>query len=161
LKLAEQRGSSSVLSALALILALSMPRVRGKPRRGAGWYATESRRKRHRKFERAMIMAEQRRRRVNTAESSPPRTFVEEVPNMELPPDFSESRMFTVPNNWNPPTCIAEAEAPPRSRNTSGPCEAIDEEATTCLVEEEPPAGTTESQPTREQPGHKEIDDKS
>ena len=45
LKLAEQRGSSSVLSSLALILALAMPRVRGKTRRGVGWYATESRRK--------------------------------------------------------------------------------------------------------------------
>jgi len=161
LNLAEQRGSNNVLSSLALILALSMPRVRGKPRRGAGWYAAESRRKRHRKFERAMIMAKYRRRQVNTVEILPPKTFVEEVPNMELPPDFSESKMFTVPDNWNPPTCIAEAEASPCSRNTSGPCETIDEEATTCLVEEEPPTSTTESQPTREQLGHKETYDKS
>jgi hypothetical protein len=114
-KLAEQRCSCGVLGVLALLLAPAMPRLRGKPRRGAGWYAADSRRKRHRKFQRAVSMAKQRRRRVNTVASSPPRTFVEEDPDMELPPDFSESRMFIVPDNWDPPTCIAEAEALPRS----------------------------------------------
>jgi hypothetical protein len=60
LKLSKQRGSSSVLGTMALILALSMPQVRWRPRRGASWYAVESRRKRHRRFERAMIMAKKR-----------------------------------------------------------------------------------------------------
>jgi hypothetical protein len=156
----EQRGSSSVLGVLALILALAMPRVRGKPRRGAGWYAADSRRKRHRKFERAVIMAKQRRRRVNTVASSPPRTFVEEDPDMELPPDFSESKMFIVPDNWNPPTCIVDSEALLRSKNTSGPCATHNKETTTCLVEEEPPEDTTELQPNKEPLGRREMDDK-
>jgi hypothetical protein len=159
-KLAEQRSSNRALDTLALILALAIPRARGRPCRGAGWYAADSRRKRHKRFERALIMAKKRRRQATTRTSSPPKTFVEEVPNMELPPDFSESRMFIVPDNWNPPTCIGEAAAPPCSRDTPGPRDAPNEELTTCLVQEEPPESTTDSQSKREKQGRRNTDAK-
>jgi len=158
-KLVEQWGSCGVFGVLALLLAPAMPRLRGKPRRGAGWYAADSIRKRHRNFQRAVSMARQRRRRVNTAASSPPRTFVEEDPDLELPPDFSESKMFTVPDNWDPPTCFAEAETLPRSIGTPGTCAAQNEEPTTCMVEEEPPNGPTDLKTNTEVPGHREIKD--
>jgi hypothetical protein len=73
--------------------------VRGKPRRGAGWYAADSRRKRHQKFERVVTISKKRRHRVIMVASSPPGTLVEEDPDMELPSDFSEIKMFTVPDN--------------------------------------------------------------
>jgi hypothetical protein len=40
----------------------AMPRIRGKPRRGAAWYAAESRRKRKKDFEKAMAIVARRRR---------------------------------------------------------------------------------------------------
>jgi len=60
LKLPEQRGDNRALGDLALNFALAIPRVRGRPRRGAGWYTTDSRRKRYRNFKRAMTLAKQR-----------------------------------------------------------------------------------------------------
>jgi hypothetical protein len=44
-KLTEQSRNSSAGDTLALILILTMPRVRGRPRRGADWYAVDYRRK--------------------------------------------------------------------------------------------------------------------
>jgi hypothetical protein len=106
LKLPDQRGCNRALGDSALNFALAMPRVRGRPRRGAGWYTADSRRKRHRNFKRAMTLVKQRRRQAMIAASSPPGTIVEEDLSIELPPDFSESKMFTVPDNWDPPTCF-------------------------------------------------------
>jgi hypothetical protein len=40
------------ISVIALLL--HMPRARGRPRRGAAWYASDSRRKRQKKFEKAL-----------------------------------------------------------------------------------------------------------
>jgi hypothetical protein len=136
LKLPEPRGCNRALGDLALNFALAMPRVRGRPRRGAGWYTADSRRKRHRNFKRAMTLAKQRRRRAITAASSPPGTVVEEDLSIELPPDFSESKMFTVPDNWDPPTCFVDSEAMPRAKDSSDPCVAP------CIIEEEPQVDT-------------------
>lgn len=80
---------------------------------------------------------------------------------MELPPDFSKSRMFTVPDNWNPPACIAEAAPLPSLRETHGPNDAPNEEFVTCLVEEELLESTTESQSQRKMQGHQEMDAKT
>jgi hypothetical protein len=41
-------------------LALTMPRARGRPRRGAGWYAADARKKRHQRFARAMLLAKEK-----------------------------------------------------------------------------------------------------
>jgi hypothetical protein len=49
-------------------------------------------------------MAKKKRRGGATAAPSPPRTYVEEDLSITLPADFSESRMFVVPDNWDPPT---------------------------------------------------------
>jgi hypothetical protein len=135
-KLPKQRGCNRVLGELALNFTLAMPRVRGRPRRGADWYAADSRRKRHWNFKHMMSLAKKRRHRAITAASSPPGTVVEEYLRIELPPDFSESKMFTVPDNWDPPTCFFDSEASPHAKNTSDPC------ATPCIIEEEPQVDT-------------------
>jgi hypothetical protein len=99
----EQRGCSSVLGVLALNFALAMPRVRGRPRRGAGWYAADSRRKRHRNFKRVVTIAKQRRRRAITAASSPPRTFVEEDPEHGAPTGLLREQDVHCPRQLGPP----------------------------------------------------------
>ena len=90
-------------------------------------------------------MARRKRRRETIATNSPPKTYVEEIPTMELPPDFSKSRMFTALDNWNPPVFIEEAEPSPRSRETYGPNDAPNEEFPTCLVEEKLSKSNTDS----------------
>jgi hypothetical protein len=79
LQLTEPSKNRSEGEILALVLIFIMPRARGRPRRGAGWYAADSRRKRHKRFERALVLAKRKRRRETTAVDSPPRTYVEEI----------------------------------------------------------------------------------
>jgi hypothetical protein len=143
---------------LALVLILIMPRARGRPRRGAGWYAADSRWKRHKRFERALVLAKKKRPRESKATDLPPRTYVEEIPSMELPHEFSESRMFTVPDNWNPPMCIGVEAPPPRPREAHGPSDAPTEEFATYLVEEELLEGNKELKPQKMQHAHQEMD---
>jgi hypothetical protein len=69
----------------SLTLALTMPRIRGRPRRGTGWHAPESRRKRHQRFVRAFQVAKKNRRGGATIAPSPPRTYVEEDLSITLP----------------------------------------------------------------------------
>jgi hypothetical protein len=85
LKFSVQWSSSGGFGVLALLLAPTMPRLRGKPRRGAGWYAADSRRKRHGNFKRVVRLARQKRRRMTTVASSPPGTRVEEDPTWTSP----------------------------------------------------------------------------
>ena len=47
---------------LAIYQTHTMPRARGKPRKGAAWYMAESQRQRKKKFEKAIAMAAIRRR---------------------------------------------------------------------------------------------------
>lgn len=75
---------------------------------------------------------------MNIAAGSPPRTLVEEDPDLELPSDFSESKMFTLLDNWDPPTCFVAAEALPRFTGVPGPCATQSGEHDTCVVEEDP-----------------------
>jgi hypothetical protein len=139
-QLPAQRGCYRALGDLALTFAPVMPRLRGRPRRGAGWYAAASRRKRHREFNCAVTLARQRRRQATPAAGSPPGTIVEEDLSIELPPDFSEKKMFTVPDNWDPPTCFFSSGTTPRGKNSSDPCakDSLDPCAETCIIEEEP-----------------------
>jgi hypothetical protein len=69
---------------------------------------------------------------------------LEEDLSIELPPDFSESKVFTVPDNWDPPTCFVDSEALLCSKKTSGPC------AAPCLILEEPQEDTTDLQANKE-----------
>jgi hypothetical protein len=58
------RGEANPTGTRAPSSVSTMPRLRGKPRRGTAWYRAESRRQRHRKFERALALASTRRRRA-------------------------------------------------------------------------------------------------
>jgi hypothetical protein len=166
-KVTEPSENNSAGGILALVLVLTMPRARGRPRRGAGWYAADSRWKRHKKFERALVLAKRKRPRESKETDSPPRTYVEEIPSEELPQNFSESLMFTVPDNWNPPACFGADALPPHPRAAHGPSDTPIEEFATCLVEEELSEGNEENickapdelKPQREQQAHQEEDD--
>jgi hypothetical protein len=65
----------------------TMPRLRGRPRRGARWYAAASRRKRHQRFVQAIRTVRRRRRATAAAALSPPGTLVEEEPWPNIPDD--------------------------------------------------------------------------
>jgi hypothetical protein len=119
--------------------AFTMPRIRGQPRRGAGWYAAESQRKRHQKFTRAIRVARKKCRASATATPSPPRTYVEEDLSIMLLVDFSESQMFVFPDNWDPPTCFGHSPIALTSGNLPQPSTALSETYAASLVEEETP----------------------
>jgi hypothetical protein len=87
----EPSKHNSAGEVLALVLILTMPRARGIPRRGTGWYAANARRERYKKFERALVLAKQKRPRASKEEDSPPLPYVDEIPLMELPHNFFES----------------------------------------------------------------------
>jgi hypothetical protein len=72
LNLVEQSKNRCAGGILALALALIMPRARGRPHRGAGWYAADARKKRHKRFERALLLAKTKHRVGATTPNSPP-----------------------------------------------------------------------------------------
>jgi hypothetical protein len=86
-----------------IALLLSMPRARGRPRRGATWYTADSRRKRQKKFEKALALASRRRTRKSRRTGTPPMAYVEEIAPDESIQNYSENLLFTVPDNWDPP----------------------------------------------------------
>jgi hypothetical protein len=139
-QLPEQKSCNRALDDSALNFALAMLRLRGRPRRGDGWYAAESRRKRHWEFKHTMTLARHRRRQATMVAGSPPSTIVEEYLSIELPLDFSESKMFTVPDNWDPPTCFISSEKTLRGKDSSDPCtkDSSDPCAAPCIIEGEP-----------------------
>jgi hypothetical protein len=131
------------ISVIALLLY--MPRARGRPRRGAAWYASDSRRKRQKKFEKALAMACTRRTRKPGRTRTPPMAYVEEiVPDkpIQVPP---EHLLFTVPDNWDLPTCFVN-DAKPQVPGMTHSHKEDDPagEYTTCHVEEEFPGNTEE-----------------
>jgi hypothetical protein len=107
--------------------ASTMPRLRGKPRRGSAWQRAESRRQRHRKFERALVLASARRKEQ---QRTPPMEIIEEisleeamnsrptwVPEQEstLPPGDTLRGLLTESLEDFFPPCIVEEEIPPDS----------------------------------------------
>jgi hypothetical protein len=80
------------------------------------------------------------------AVGSPPGTIVEEDLSIELPSDFSEKKMFTVPDNCDPPTYLFSSETTPHGKDSSDPCarDSLDPCAMTCIIEEEPQMDTGE-----------------
>jgi hypothetical protein len=122
--------------ALVVILIIHMPRERGRPRRGATWYAFDSRRKRQQKFEKALSIARKQRARKTRKPRTPPMAYVEEIVPEEpfqVPP---EHLLFTVPDNWDPPTCFLVETKPPTITHSHKEGNE-DLEQTTCYVEEE------------------------
>jgi hypothetical protein len=91
LQLTEPSKNNCEGEILARILSFIMLRARGRPHKGAGWYVTDSRWKRHKRFEQALVLAKRKRHRETTIVESPPRTYIEEIMTMELPHDFYES----------------------------------------------------------------------
>jgi hypothetical protein len=129
----------------ALSLCITMPRIRGTPRRGAAWHAAKSRRKRKADFEKAMAVAARRRRMRGMA-------IVEEVipdEGLESPPEHT---LFTVPENWNPRSHFGLDNTPGMASGTRNHGDNGKEEPySPCYVEEEAPP-----EPTRVDTGDKE-----
>ena len=129
----------------------SMPRLRGTPRRGAAWYAAKSRRKRKQQFEAALALAT--RRRKERARSLPMAYVVEEIPEGGIPESIPEHLIFTVPENWHPPSDFNLSRWPFHSRaNTEPPARSPEELPPPCHIEEE-----THPEETKEVPkGHED-----
>jgi hypothetical protein len=124
-------------STLAIYRTPTMPRARGKPRRGAAWYTAESRRQRKKNFEKAIAMAASRRR---TTPRTPPMAYVEEVTLEDGLESVPEHTLFTVPDNWNPPSEFGPDNKPPPASIMPGPnATSLEEPYPTCYVEEEIP----------------------
>jgi hypothetical protein len=134
-----QRVCHPVLGDLVFTSVSGMPRLRGRPRRGAGWYAAASRRKRHREFQAAVTLARRRRRRNILAADSPPGTIVQEDSSAQLPPDFSEMKMVTFPDDWDPLTHSFRFGITSRGRTSFDSCATApsDPGTETCFIEEE------------------------
>jgi hypothetical protein len=134
-----QRVCPPVLGDLVLTSISGMPRLRGRPRRGAGWYAAASRRKRHREFQATVTLARRRHRRTILTVDSPPGTFVQEDSSAQLPPDFSEVQMVTFPDDWDPLTHSFRLRIAPRGRTSLDSCATApsDPGTETCFIEEE------------------------
>jgi hypothetical protein len=71
--------------------------------------------------------------------------YVEEIPPEESLQNFSESLLFTVPDNWNPPACFGADAMTPGPRAEHGPSGTPVEEFTPCFVEEEMQRGSEEN----------------
>jgi hypothetical protein len=107
---------------------LAMPRIRGKPRRGAAWYAAASRRKRKAQFEAAMAIVTRRRRhssRRSTRPRTPPMAYVEEVAPEEGPPS-PPVKVFSPPENWQSSTGL-DPHSTQQPAETYSPCYIIEE----------------------------------
>jgi hypothetical protein len=116
----------------------TMPRLRGTPRRGAAWYAAKSRRKRKQQFEAALAMATRRRKaRLRT----PPMAYVvEEIPEGGIPESIPEHLLFTVPENWRPPSDFNPARWPFFGGDNTDPQVGSSEALPPpCYIEEEIP----------------------
>jgi hypothetical protein len=146
------QATPSILSSISTPLdrsalshrTLAMPRIRGTPRRGAAWYAAESRRKRKAAFEKAIAIATRRRR---AKARSPPMAIVEEeIPEGDLsgPPEHT---LFTVPENWNPRSAFGLFETQQVATGTSTQGNSsIERPYSPCYIEEEvPPEATKET----------------
>jgi hypothetical protein len=136
-KVAKLNRDNLAMGTLAIALFLIMPRARGRPRRGAGWYAVDSRRKRQKNFERALTLAKRRKPMKSRGIGTPPMVIVEEIPLEESVQNYSESLLFTVPDYWHPLTCFGEEAMTPVPRVEHCPCDTPTEEFTPCFIEEE------------------------
>jgi hypothetical protein len=108
----------------SLTLLFIMPRIRGRPRRGTGWRAPETRRKRHQRFVRAFQAAKKNRRGGATFAPLSPRTLLEEdlpmIPVVPTTHSVTPTTASTPDNLPQPDTTLSEFYA-------------------ACIVEEEPP----------------------
>ena len=74
---------------------------------------------------------------------TPPMAYVEEIPLVDAMQSYPKLPLFTVPDNWNPPTYFGSHDKPPPADNPLGPkANSPEEHFTTCYVEEETPSHT-------------------
>jgi hypothetical protein len=150
------RANLSV-DAPALAQLLHMSRAHGKPRRGMAWYAYDSRRKRQKAFERALALASARATRAtreHERHKMPPMAYVEEMAPDESIQNCLEHLIFTIPDNWNPPTAFGNKIKllDPGTSHRRKAEEQV-EYFTTCYVQEEVSSGGEEmASPTRGPP---------
>jgi hypothetical protein len=116
-----------------------MPREREKPRRGSSWYTLDARQKRQQRLERAFSMDRTQIAHRERMAWSPPMAYVEEVILDEPIQIPLEPLLFTVPENWQPPSNLPEeaikaVNAEHQDHNTM---EEQLEEFHICYVEEE------------------------
>jgi len=71
-------GNTHPVGIPVIALVLHMPRARGQPRRGAAWYATNSRRKRQKKFKKELALTYACRTRKPGRSRTPPMAYVDE-----------------------------------------------------------------------------------
>jgi hypothetical protein len=130
-----------------------MPRLRGTPRRGAAWYAAKSRRKRKQQFEAALAMATRRRK---ARPRTPPMAYVvEEIPEGGIPESIPEHLLFTVPENWHPPSDFGQGRWPSSAGDKVAP-QAGSTEAPhpPCYIEEERPSDSFQKAEKDKPKGH-------
>jgi hypothetical protein len=117
----------------------AMPRIRGTPRRGAAWYAAESRRKRKKDFERAMAIVARRRR---TRARLPPKEQREAVSLQANPPSPPGHTLFVASRNQNPSSSLSSPSTRQPASNEPG----AEQPYSPCyVIEEAPPEPTTET----------------
>jgi hypothetical protein len=141
----------------ALAQLLHMLRARGKPHRGMAWYAYDSRRKRQKAFERALALASARatrETREHGRHNSPPMAYVEEMAPDESFQNCPEHLIFTILDNWNPPTSFGnEIKLSDPGTSHRRKAEEQAEYFTTCYVQEEVSSeGEEMASPTRGPP---------
>jgi hypothetical protein len=90
----------------------AMPRIRGRPRRGAAGTQLLLGGSDIKGFPKQFAWPGRKCRATAAATLSPPGTLVEEDLSITLPADFLESRMFLVPDDWDPPTCFGRSPSP-------------------------------------------------
>jgi hypothetical protein len=121
------------------------------------WYAFDSQRKQQKKFEKVLAIACTWRTRKPGITGMPAMEYVEEIVLDEPIQDYRENLLFTVPDNWDPPTCFGNDSKPPALGMTHSSREDDPTKFyTTCYVEEEfsdnieEKANTTSDEPPKE-----------
>jgi hypothetical protein len=130
----------------------AMPRIRGRLRRGAAWYAAASRRKRKAQFEEALAIVTRRRRHRSRHSSRPcmaPMAYVEEVIPEGGPPS-PPANVFIPPENWHPSTSFDSHNTRQPSCQMSNPAAgSLAETYSPCYIQEEaPPEPTIDGETT-------------
>jgi hypothetical protein len=142
----------------------TMPRIRGTPRRGAAWYAAESRRKRRKDFERAMAIVARRRRTRARLTTKEQREAASSQANPHNPPGhtlLAASHSQIPSTSFSSPSTRQPDSQEPRADQPYSPCYIIEEappEATTtttgaeheCLQHD----ATAEEETAKEESGH-------
>jgi len=86
-----------------------------------------------------VTLVRRRRRQVIQEVDSPPGTIVAEDSSIQLPPDFSNKKMVTFPDDWDPHARVFRPGIAPPSRTSFDSCvkASSDPSSEHCIIEEE------------------------